>query len=98
MVAEALEITGHKDAERDHFSQGLRASDYSVEKLPNGLTRVFCRATKLTACFNPDGTFRHGGLGVLRGVSEEGSSDYLTLDETLCWLDQLHQKEARRDG
>ena len=30
--------------------------NYSVEKLPNGLTRVFCRATKLVACFNQDGT------------------------------------------
>ncbi len=97
MVAEALEITGREDTKRNHFSAGLQASDYSVEKLPNGLTRVFCRATKLIACFNPDGTYRHGGLGVLRGISEVGSSDYLTLDETLCWLDELHRKEARRD-
>ena len=72
--------------------------NYSIEKLPNGLTRVFCRASKLIACFNPDGTFRHGDLGVPRSITEEGSSDYLTLDETLCWLDELHQKEARRDG
>ncbi len=97
MAAEALEITGHEDTEQDHFSAGLRASDYSVERLPNGLTRVFCRATKMVACFNPDGTYRHGGLGVLRSITEEGSSDYLTLNETLCWLDELHQREARPD-
>ena len=73
------------------------APHYSVEKLPNGLTRVFSRASKLTACFNSDGTDRQGDLGVLRRVIGEGSSDYLTLDETLCRLDELHRKEARRD-
>jgi len=81
MVAEASEITW----------------SYSVEKLPNGLTRVLCRASKLVACFNPDGTFRHGDLGVPRSATAEGSFDYLTLDETLCWLDELHHKEALRD-
>src|SRR3712207_9173296 len=71
--------------------------NYSVERLPNGLTRVFSRASKLVACFNPDGTFRHGDLGVPRSVSAEGSLDYLTLDETLCWLDELHQKERSEE-
>ncbi len=97
MVARTSKITDHDDTVEDRFRRAMRAANYSVEKLPNGLTRVFCRATKLTACFNPDGTYRHGGLGVLRSITEEGSSDYLTLDETLCWLDELHQKEARPD-
>lgn len=60
------------------------ARNYSVEKLPNGLTRLFSRASKLVACFNPDGTFRHGDLCVLRSTAEEGSSNYLTLDEICC--------------
>ncbi|MDQ3651560.1 MAG: hypothetical protein M3458_15060 [Acidobacteriota bacterium] len=46
----------------------LSSPNYAVEKLPNGLTRVFSRASKLVACFNPDGTFRHGDLGILRSV------------------------------
>ena len=98
MVARRAEITGHEDTVHDRMSAGLQASDYLVEKLQNGLTRVFCRASKLVACFNPDGTFRHGDLGVPRSITEEGSSDYLTLDETLCWLDELHRKEACQDG
>ena len=72
--------------------------NYSVERLPNGLTRVFSRASKLVACFNSDGTYRHGDLGILRSVSEAGSRDYLTLEETLCRLDELHRNDARRDG
>ncbi len=71
--------------------------NYAVEKLPNGLTRVISRASKLVACFNPDGTYRHGDLGILRSVSEEGNGDYLTLAETLCRLDELHRTESRRD-
>ncbi len=74
------------------------SSNYSVEKLPNGLTRVCSRASKLIACFNPDSTFKHGDLGVPRSITKEGSSDYLTLDETLCWSDERHRKEARQDG
>jgi len=83
---------------RDHRSTAWQASIYSVEQLPNGLMRVFSRASKLVACFNSDGTSRHGDLGILRSVSEAGSRDYLTLEETLCWLDELHRKEARRGG
>ena len=75
----------------------LSSPNYAVEQLPNGLTRVFSRASKLVACFNSDGTFRHGELGILRSVSEEGNGDYLTLDETLCRLDELHRTESRRD-
>jgi len=90
MVAEASEITGPDDDVRDHRSTAWQASIYSVEQLPNGLMRVFSRASKLTACFNSDGTFRHGDLGVLRSVIGEGSSDYLTLEETLCCLDEHH--------
>ena len=35
---------------------------YSVEQLPNGLIRVFDLASKLSACYNADGTYRHGDL------------------------------------
>ena len=97
MVAEASEITGHDDDVRDHRSTSWQASIYSVEKLPNGLTRVFSRASKLVACFNSDGTYRQGDLGVLRSVIGEGSSDYLTLKVTLCWLDEHHRNDAHRD-
>ena len=97
MVARTSKITDHDDTVEDRFRRAMRAANYSVEKLPNGLTRVFSRASKLVACFNPDSTYRHGDLGVWRGVSEAGISDYLTLDETLCRLDELHQTESRRD-
>lgn len=69
------------------------SSNYSVERLPNGLTRVFCRASKLVACFDSDGTFRHGDLGRWRGTSNGDGSDYLTLDETLEWTDDLWAKK-----
>lgn len=72
----------------------LASQNYSVEWLLNGLIRVFCRASKLTACFNPDGTFRHGDLGHRRWISEEGRSDYLTLEETLSRLDELVGEES----
>jgi hypothetical protein len=35
---------------------------YSVEQLPNGLIRVFDYASKLSVCYNADGTYRHGDL------------------------------------
>jgi hypothetical protein len=35
---------------------------YRVEQLPNGLIRVFDYASKLSACYNADGTYRHGDL------------------------------------
>lgn len=66
----------------------MSSSNYLVEKLPNGLMRVLCRASLLTACFNPGGTFRHGDLGKLRSTPG-GGPDWLTLDETLCRLDDL---------
>jgi hypothetical protein len=45
---------------------------YRVERLPNGLIRVFDLASKLSACYHADGTYRHGDL---RAV---------TLDELLA--------------
>ena len=98
MVARTSEIIGHEDTVHDRMSTGLQASDYLVEKLQNGLTRVFCRASKLVACFNPDGTYRHGDLGIPRWISEEERYDHLTLDETLCWLDERDRKEAQPCG
>jgi hypothetical protein len=35
---------------------------YSVEHMPNGLIRVFDYASKLSVCYNADGTYRHGDL------------------------------------
>jgi hypothetical protein len=35
---------------------------YRVERLPNGLIRVFDLASKLSACYQADGTYRHGDL------------------------------------
>lgn len=35
---------------------------YAVEQLPNGLIRVFDRASKLAGCYHADGTYRHGDL------------------------------------
>ena len=35
---------------------------YRVERLPNGLIRVFDQASKLSACYHADGTYRHGDL------------------------------------
>jgi hypothetical protein len=35
---------------------------YRVELMTNGLIRVFDLASKLSACYNADGTYRHGDL------------------------------------
>jgi len=35
---------------------------YRVERLPNGLIRVFDLASKLAGCYHADGTYRHGDL------------------------------------
>ncbi len=88
MLTKTPELTEHGKDSQGHLRTIRQTANYSVEKLPNGLTLVFCRASKLIACFNSDGTYRHGDLGVQRGISEEGSFDYLTLDETLCRLDE----------
>ena len=37
-------------------------AQYRVERLPNGLIRVFDLASKLASCFHADGTYRHGDL------------------------------------
>ena len=35
---------------------------YRIERLPNGLIRVFDLASKLSACYHADGTEWHGDL------------------------------------
>jgi len=35
---------------------------YAVEQLPNGLIRVFDRASQLSGCYHADGTYQHGDL------------------------------------
>lgn len=69
-------------------------SGYSVERLPNGLIRVFSRGSKLSSCFNPDGTYRHGDLRPPRFVLDGKIMEQITLDNTLRWLNELDRRDA----
>jgi len=40
----------------------MMSDRYRIERLPNGLIRVFDLASKLSACYHADGTYRHGDL------------------------------------
>lgn len=40
----------------------LISERYRLERLSNGLLRVFDRASKLSACYAPDGAYAHGDL------------------------------------
>ena len=68
-------------------------SSYSVERLPNGLIRVFSRDSKLSSCFNPDGTYRHGDLRPPIRFSDGIDAEQVTLDDTLLWLDELYRRD-----
>ncbi len=54
---------------------------YRVERLPNGLIRVFDQASKLSACYHADGTYRHGDLraATLDTLLAPAESDYLII-------------------
>ena len=54
---------------------------YRIERLPNGLMRVFDVASKLSACYHADGTYRHGDLraATLDALLASAESDYLVL-------------------
>jgi len=41
---------------------GDERSRYAVERLPNGLIRVFDRASQLRGCYREDGSYVHGDL------------------------------------
>ncbi len=69
-------------------------SSYSIEHLPNGLIRVFSRASKLSSCFNPDGTYRHGDLRPPLFVLDGKIMEQITLDDTLRWLNELDCRDA----
>lgn len=69
-------------------------SIYSVERLPNGLIKVFSYASKLYSCFNPDGTFRHGDLYPPMQASVGDCLTQTTLNETLAWLERDERAKA----
>ncbi len=41
---------------------GAHSGRLRIERLPNGLLRVFDLASKLSACYAPDGAYAHGDL------------------------------------
>jgi len=63
---------------------------YRVERLPNGLIRVFDLASNLSACYHADGTYRHGDLRaatldellVSAGGWPIAEGDYLSLSRS----------------
>lgn len=70
-----------------------RHSSFFVERLPNGLFRVFSRASKLSSCFNPDGTYRHGDLHPPINFLGSTDAEQVTLSDTLLWLDELDRRD-----
>jgi hypothetical protein len=38
----------------------MKTNDYYIERMDNGLIRLFSYYSGLSAYFNPDGTHRHG--------------------------------------
>jgi len=71
----------------------IRHSSYSVKRLPNGLIQVFSRASKLSSCFNPDGSYRHGDLYPPVQFSGGAGMNQITLDDTVRWLDELDNRD-----
>jgi hypothetical protein len=68
---------------------------YRVERLPNGLIRVFDLASKLAGCYYADGTYRHGDLraatlgDLLAGVAlPAGEPSAATILEAYDWRSQ----------
>jgi len=58
---------------------------YRVERLPNGLIRVFDLASKLAGCYHADGTYRHGDLraamiGELLGAEDHSAICFVPLN------------------
>ncbi len=43
---------------------------YSLEKLPNGLYRLFNYACQWHGVYNPDGSFRHGNTSSVKHLNE----------------------------
>lgn len=40
----------------------IASARHRIERLPNGLIRVFDRASQLVACYHADGAYAHGDL------------------------------------
>src|SRR5205823_2565883 len=57
----ALMATNMTTSSSSHWRSHMPNS-YRVERLSNGLIRVFDYATKWSSCFNADGTYRHGSM------------------------------------
>ena len=55
---------------------------YRIERLPNGLIRVFDLVSKLAGCYHADGTYRHGDLRAATIAALLGDQ---ALDK--CYLD-----------
>jgi len=70
-----------------------QCSSYSIERLPNALVRVFSRASKLSSCFNPDGSYRHGDLRPPPFFPDGKIMEQITLDDTLHWLNELDRRD-----
>lgn len=67
---------------------------YSVERLQNGLIRVFDRASKLSACYHADGSYAHGDLraATLDALLADDEHEYLILPR--IQREQLHIEES----
>ena len=65
---------------------------YSVERLPNGLIRVFDRASKLSACYYADGSYAHGDLraATLDALLADDAPVLLTLPVKQSMLELSH--------
>jgi len=58
---------------RNVYLEG-ESSDYSTEKLSNGLTRIRKKDSGLTGLYNPDGSYRSGDLRLSKGKVSELTS------------------------
>jgi hypothetical protein len=58
---------------------------YAVEQLPNGLIRVFGRASQLVGCYHADDTYRHGDLRaatIAELLGDEARDNWCVIQQT----------------
>jgi hypothetical protein len=67
---------------------------YRVERLPNGLIRVFDLASKLSACYHADGTYRHGDLraATLDELLAAAENEYLIIPSAQRTLQPIQEQ------